>query len=359
MHIFFEAPNLNLLKIHFLQKVDLSLVDFSKTDKEGRSIFGNLMEQGIVAFNKNHLLLRNLMWKIEEIFFFVISAAKKNLDEEKIDRILELPDHSGSTVFKNACFLSEKISGWILDRNIDVAFVDHQWLTPIFWFESNIEKMLKKGINPFIVCYDGKSLFDLQRRNFENIDQKFLEPFITGKISEERTGAFYSFHNSECSKKCKTSCKDKMLKFKLYMGKRNFKNEKKGGEGVVSFGHWHREQAAFKLLELGKLEMPDSNFMDDGISNAEKTRAEFETVSKLSHPNIIKVLHVFRYQETEKFRNTRILQNWTVNVMEKHEKNIGELTIEERMHLPELLQDALGKVQFLVSIFLSCIKILL
>ena len=32
---------------------------------------------------------------------------------------------------------------------------------------------------------------------------------------------------------------------------------------------------------------------------AEKTRAEFETASKLSHPNILKVLHVFRYQEKE------------------------------------------------------------
>ena len=92
--------------------------------------------------------------------------------------------------------------------------------------------------------------------------------------------------------------------------------------------------------------------MPEAISNAEKTRAEFETVSNLSHLNILRVLHVFRYQETEKLRKlllfkTRILENWTVVVMEKHEKNIGELTPEERIHLPNLLQDALGKVQVL------------
>ena len=84
--------------------------------------------------------------------------------------------------------------------------------------------------------------------------------------------------------------------------------------------------------------------MSIGISDAKKTRAEFETALKLDHQNILRVLHVFRYQETEIFRNTRILQNWTVIVMEKHEKNIGELTSEERRDIPDLLQDIQGLV---------------
>ena len=243
------------------------------------------------------------------------------------------------------------MSGWILDRNIDVAFVDVRWLTPQFYFKSNVEKMLKKGINPFVVHNKGKSEFVGKQRNFENIDENLLGPFLTGKITEERTEAYYSFRDSECSDKCENSCKDKMLKFKLYTGKRNFKDGKRGGEGIVTFGTWHTKPAAFKLLELGKIEFVDKIVL--GISNAAKTRAEFETASKLEHPNILKVFHVFRYQEPEKFRNTRILQNWTVIVMEKHEKNIGELNLEERIHLPVLLQDVLGKVQFFVSIFLS------
>ena len=133
-----------------------------------------------------------------------------------------------------ASLLSKKISGWILERNIDVAFVDDKWLTPEFIFESNIEKMVKKEINPFVVNYTGISQYD--RRNFENIDQKLLVPFINGKITEERTEAFYSFQDSKCNEKYEKSCKDKMLKFKLYTGKRNFKNEKSGGEGFVTFG---------------------------------------------------------------------------------------------------------------------------
>merc|ERR1712227_78079 len=105
------------------------------------------------------------------------------------------------------------MSGWILDRNIDVAFVDDAWLTPQFWFKSNVEKMLKKGINPFVVRYSGKSEFVTRKqRIFENIDQKLLEPFIRGEIIEERTEAYYSFHDSECSEKCENLCKDKTLR---------------------------------------------------------------------------------------------------------------------------------------------------
>ena len=226
------------------------------------------------------------MSKIEDVFFFLISLADQKLRKERIDQILESPDHLGETVFGSASYLSEKISGWILDRNIDVAFVNFQWMTPIFWFKSNVEKMLKKGINPFVVRYDGKSEFEAYSNCFENIDQKLLEPFITGKIQGERTEAYYCFKDSKCGEKCESSCKDEMLKFKLYTGKRNFKNGKRGGEGIVTFGIWHREPAAFKLLELGKIEIPESSKVEDGLSNAVKTRAEFETVSKLSHPNI-------------------------------------------------------------------------
>ena len=284
------------------------------------------------------------MSKIEEIFFFLISAAEEHLDEEEIDRILESPDHGGSTVFQMVSDLSEKISGWMLDRNIDVAFVDDRWMTPRFWFESNVEKMLKKGINPFVVRYTGKSEIDRRYHQvFKNIDQKLLEPFHIGKITKQKTEAYYSFQDSGCSEKCESSCKDKMLKFKLYTGERNFETEKKGGEGIVTFGTWHGEPAAFKLLELGKIEKVD--WTDEGISNAKKTRAEFETVSKLSHPNISKVLHVFRHQKTRKRHNKRSLENSTVIVMDKHDKNIGELTTLERIHMPDLLQDVLGYVQ--------------
>ena len=152
-----------------------------------------------------------------------------------------------------------------------------------------------------------------------------------------------------------------MKKFRLYTGKKTFGSEKRGGEGIVSFGKWHGKSAAFKLLELGKI--PETAIMSVGISHAEKTRAEFETTSKLSHQNILKVLHVFRYQETEKIGNHRSLENWTIIVMEKHERNIGELNLDQKIYLPNLLQDTLGPVFYkflnrtITKIFISIQKI--
>ena len=140
------------------------------------------MEQGIIAESKNHLLLRSLMSKIEETFFFLISRAEEKLTEKEINRIIESPDHSGWTVFLSASTKSKKISRWILERNIDVAFVDHNWLTSVFRFESIFGKMLKRGINLFFVNYSGKSEFDL--RNVGNINRTLLRSFTTGKMEK-------------------------------------------------------------------------------------------------------------------------------------------------------------------------------
>ena len=58
----------------------------------------------------------------------------------------------------------------------------------------------------------------------------------------------------------------------------------------------------------------------------------------------MKVLHVFRYQKTGIKRNERRTNNWTVTVMEKHYKNIGELNPAESKEIRNLLKDTLGRV---------------
>ena len=172
--------------------------------------------------------------------------------------------------------------------------------------------------------------------------EKLLKPFLIGKIADEKTEVYFSFDASKCDRKCDKACRDQMRKFRLYTGKRNFNQEKKGGEGIVSFGTWHKKSVAFKLLKLDKIE--STGMLTEAISNAEKTREEFVTASNLSHQNIVKVLHLFRYQESRKVKDIQLCQNWTVIVMEKHDKNIKELLSEERKYLPDMLQDVLGLV---------------
>ena len=339
------------------KRVDLSPIDFTKKDNGsdlttgGDSMFKCLLIKGLDAAKNvegNHFFVRRLIFKSEKMFFYLTTKVEKKLGKEKLFSILESPNGAGDTVFRIASILSEKISGWILERNMDVAFVNSYWFTPQFYFKSHVEKMLEKGINPFVVRNDERS--EYLRPIFRNINrnkkkrEKFLKPFLSGKITEEKTEVYFSFDDSNCSQKCGKVCGDKMRRFKLYTGKRIFHQEKRGGEGTVSFGSWHNVPAAFKLVELGKLEEVETVL--DAMSMTKKTTTEFDTAYNLSHPNIVKVLHLFRYQESEKMNDVRkCIKNVTVIVMEKHEKNIRELISEERIHFPDLLQDVLGLVE--------------
>ena len=131
-----------------------------------------------------------------------------------------------------------------------------------------------------------------------------------------------------------------MIKFKPYIGKKKFTTEFAGGQGSISFGFWHCHEVAFKKMDLEKQDF--SSFAEDAILNAKKTRQEYETILNLLHENIVKVYHSFRYQETRFNLQKRYLENSTIIVMERHKKNIGELTKEEKIYLPALLTDVLG-----------------
>ena len=129
---------------------------------QGRCIFGRLLEQPIAAFFDSDLSdseLSYIVTECEDTFFLLVDIAERNVGKHRLDRIIERPDDFGQTVFSNASCLSEKITAWILDQNICVEFVDHQWLTGQFDFPLLAQKMIQKNINPFIIKYSGKSEF--------------------------------------------------------------------------------------------------------------------------------------------------------------------------------------------------------
>ena len=89
-----------------------------------------------------------------------------------------------------------------------------------------------------------------------------------------------------------------MIWIKINTGKRTFKNGKREDKesSLLELGI---DTSGFKLLELGKIEMPDSGKITDQIKNAAKTGAEYETVSKSSHPNILKFFTFFDIKKQE------------------------------------------------------------
>ena len=235
------------------QKTDFAQIEFEKTFEAGRGIFGRLMERGIIANKNRHPQLPGLVSETEEVFFSLVKIAEAQIGGERLNRFIEAPDKSGGTVFLSASKWSEKIAVWILQRDIEVAFVDHKWMTAHFIFPNLVEKMARKGINPFVVRFDGDTQYSRGPSNFKTIDEGILKPFLTGEISNEKTAAFYSFVDSNCRKECAKNCGDKMRALKLYTGMKKIENEKCGGEGTVGFGIWHGEEAAFKKLKWEQL----------------------------------------------------------------------------------------------------------
>ena len=292
------------------------------------------------------MFFENLLKNIENLFKALYFAAEKNIGKKALAKVIEKPSQSGRTVFFVASYVSEEISSWILDRSIDIDYVDDKWRTPRFIFQKNHKKMLEKGINPFTVADSNKCEFE--ERNLHYLDKELLGSFLTDSDAENKTECYYAFHDSYCNSNCNSSCKDRMKKFKLYTWrKKEFKFEKRGGEGKVAFDYWHGQKAAFKLIDLKVIEQTEDVIA--GIKNAKNSRAEFETMLKLTHENVVKVMHVFRHQKTYLTNNLfnerkeRIVENSTVIVMERHDKNIKELKERERISLPDLVCDTLGQ----------------
>ena len=162
--------------------------------KNGRSIFGCLMEQEIVA-KKKYPLFGNLISKIE-VFLYLISAAKNWPN-------LRITWASGNDIFSFVSNLSEKISGCILDRSIDVVFVDDRW-----WLRNS-----RSNQNLIILYY----IMILNRKKFSRRESTLLSLFMTD--NQKTSGV-----NEEFLKISIKSC---------FMWK------------CVTFGTWHGEPAAF------------------------------------------------------------------------------------------------------------------
>lgn len=94
-----------------------------------------------------------LVSAIEDRFFNLVKAGEKYGYDT--DAIIEKPDRIGSTVFEPATLFSGKICNYILSRNIRVNNILLNFVYPVFNLyilgPDNIEKMLKKGINPKVI----------------------------------------------------------------------------------------------------------------------------------------------------------------------------------------------------------------
>ena len=175
--------------------MNLSDIDFEITGRFGRNLFLYLLEKADRAEFRDPIP-KNFLSEAEDSFFYLALAVEEKIGCEKLNRIIESPGETGETVFK-ACLWSEAISRWILDREIDVTFIDDNWQHGAFRFDSLVNDMLQKGISPFIVQRSGLTQYETSPHTFEKISKKKVKIVLGGKAQipgESLLLLFYRFY---------------------------------------------------------------------------------------------------------------------------------------------------------------------
>ena len=173
--------------------------------------------------------------------------------------------------------------------------------------------MLKRGVNPFVVDYDGETQYDYFHNNFAHVPKHMLQKY-SNKMSS--TAIYYSTHEIKCDINCPAKCPDQMCAFEMKTGikftRTRSKDIGKGGDGVVYRGKWHDKDAAFKhvITKTPVKKCSVTSLTDDqNLSTAETKRTdtlakqirihqdnEFVFHSTLIHKHILPVYDFYRQQ---------------------------------------------------------------
>jgi len=84
-----------------------------------------------------------------------------------------------------------------------------------FYFPSLTVDMLKRGVNPFVVDYDGDTQFNYFNKNFKSVPKNILEKYSPSLNSTE---VYYATHEIKCGSNCSSKCSDKMKGAVFYEG---------------------------------------------------------------------------------------------------------------------------------------------
>ena len=199
--------------------------------------------------------------QMENVFFFLINEAQ--IRDFNTDEILEIPTFIGQTCFSRAASTSKKISRYILERNIKVNTINVSMDIPRFHFPDSSLQMMKKGINPYVISYDGGSEIERYPSSFETPEQKIMSSKFSRSIH-------YSLEDIECSPNCEPECPSKFRRFFFKDGPLVEMNDKnrigEGGFGMVFKFQFHGKEMAAKCVWMGDNEfVPDVRKLESNL----------------------------------------------------------------------------------------------
>ena len=311
-------------------------VDFAYVDKNGSTIYNACFILYLRRFtlNRQKVDLSKLMMKTEEVFQYLIEQGTKY--GFNVDSILEIPNSVGETCFKLASGSSKKISKYIMGRDIKVNSITTEMLIPFFKYPDLAIQMMKKGINPYAIYYNGYNQIDVHPSSFKSEEAKQL-------LRQLPRSVHFSVEDINCDETCPENCPSEYRKFYSKNGElvkpTNGNRIGQGGFGSVFKGLFHGKKKAMKYVLTGKA---DFNKISDVKEYLEKNISEIRIQIATAGSGVIVPEAFVRQQIQEQDDNGKwIAKNYNVYIYPIYDCNLYEL---HENHFDNFTEEILGEI---------------
>ena len=321
--------------------IDMDQVDFGYVDKDGWTIYIICFQIYIDArfdLKRPEAEWKNLVSKTETVFDFLVKEGNERGFD--VDSILEIPTSTGETCFRIASQCSKKIMDYIIQRGIQVNTITTDMMVPVFEYPELAIPMMKEGINPNVIKYNGLSQIDMHPSSFGSEEAKQL-------LAKFPRSIHFSIEDINCETTCLPGCTSAFKKFYFKNGEfvkmTDANRIGQGGFGSVFKGIFHGKGKAMKCVLIGQIQ--SQTYVKDSVSDLEKNISEIRIQMATTGSGIIVPEAFVRQQNQEKNDNGKwIAKNYNVyvyplydcNLYKFHEKHFDQFT-------DEILSDILCK----------------
>ena len=305
-----------------MENVDFDFVENIAGNTEEVTIYRRCFQKYLNA--RYSLKLPETQWsklvpKTEAVFFYLVEQGIKN--GYNVNSILELPDSSGITCFACASQCSRKICYEIIERGIKVNSITTLMMVPTFKYPDLTIQMMEKGINPYVICYDGTNQIDSNSASFDNENAKRLLATFTRSVH-------FSIEDICCEESCPSDCSSNFKKFYYKNGPLVEMTDEnrigEGGFGMVFRQSFHGKPLAMKCIFFGEIHMDE--MVKDQKKSVEEDISELRIQSATSGSGVLSPIAFVRQQNQEEDGNGKwIAENYNIYIYPLYDCNLYQL----------------------------------